>query len=141
MQSHMTANEQLRRRPPPPSPPRGLIQTYDTTTTFVTISGLPFHLETQGFVESISSALVLGSQILHDLLRISACRLGGVVGAAHVDELVADKLVRRVSSFLQVLSEALYKNALDGKRPTQHREERVGWVRTFVMMFGFRASP
>lgn len=52
----------------------------------------PLNLEPQSRVEGISSALVLGSQTLHFLLGISASRLSGIVGTAHVDQLVAHKV-------------------------------------------------
>lgn len=50
------------------------------------------HLEAQRLVESVRGALVLGAQALHHLLRVGARRHGGVVGAANVDELVADEV-------------------------------------------------
>lgn len=49
-------------------------------------------LETQSLVEGISGSLVLGSETGNEVLSISASGLSGVVGTAHVDELVADKV-------------------------------------------------
>lgn len=65
--------------PPPPSPSNKLTSLYST-------------LETQSLVEGISSSLVLGAQTGNKVLRIRASRLRSVVGTAHVDELVADKV-------------------------------------------------
>lgn len=72
--------------------PLRLLRSHMTTTTFVHITIKSSDLKTQSLVESISSALVLGSQTLHESLGISASRLGGVVGTTDVDELVAHKV-------------------------------------------------
>lgn len=55
-------------------------------------NNLTHHLKAQSLVEGISGSLVFGTQTGNEVLSISASRLSGIVGTAHVDELVADKV-------------------------------------------------